>query len=426
MSHEAKERRVRETMIELGLEHIANTRIGTPGRRGISGGEKRRVSIAMEVVTGPSILYLDEPTSGLDSYNALSVVQSLVTLAKRYNRTIILTIHQPRSNIFAMFDKLLLLAEGGYMVYSGPIYGLTPVAEESKPAGSSRNETPTPQTASRVPILSNWLSDIGVSCPRGFNMADYLIDLTKTGGSEFSSDLNIMGFGQESSMTSIRHRKTNASTTSAASSPKRSHPMPISTAATAHIEMNPSDLQELAQQRHHLQHIVSSFVRSDVCRSLKDEIDQQLGSVNILPQTGSAALNITAGMASSPSITNDADAMDESLPLMNAAANTNSPFFAVDPNSSEAEDAAAAPGRAPTRSANLSRQFSSYFSSLSQLTRSGGGRTKSLRPTFWTQFVILSRRTFTNFYRNPMLMWSHYGVSITVACTFSTLLLVII
>ena len=66
MSRAAKEQRVRETMAELGIEHIANSMIGMPGKRGISGGEKRRVSIALEVVTSPSILFLDEPTSGLD------------------------------------------------------------------------------------------------------------------------------------------------------------------------------------------------------------------------------------------------------------------------------------------------------------------------------------------------------------------------
>ena len=65
-SRAAKEKRVNDTLVELGIEHIANSRIGYPGHRGISGGEKRRVSIAMEVVTSPSVLYLDEPTSGLD------------------------------------------------------------------------------------------------------------------------------------------------------------------------------------------------------------------------------------------------------------------------------------------------------------------------------------------------------------------------
>lgn len=171
MSRADKERRVRETMMELGIEHIADTMIGVPGRRGISGGEKRRVSIAMEVVTSPSILFLDEPTSGLDSFNALSVVQSLVTLAKKYNRTIIMTIHQPRSNIFAMFDRLLLLAEGGYMVYSGPI---SKMADNEPQTSKSGMDSPKDNIFAKVSVLENWLNDIGVPCPRGFNLADYL------------------------------------------------------------------------------------------------------------------------------------------------------------------------------------------------------------------------------------------------------------
>ena len=68
--------------------------IGTELTRGISGGEKRRVSIASELVTDPSILFLDEPTSGLDSYNAHSLMQTLANLARSKNRTIITTIHQ--------------------------------------------------------------------------------------------------------------------------------------------------------------------------------------------------------------------------------------------------------------------------------------------------------------------------------------------
>lgn len=112
MSLEAKKLRVEQTLDELGISHIADRYIGLPGRRGISGGEKRRVSIAQEMVTSPSILFLDEPTSGLDSYNAFVVVERLVKMAREHHRTVIMTIHQPRSNIFAMFDRLLVLAQG--------------------------------------------------------------------------------------------------------------------------------------------------------------------------------------------------------------------------------------------------------------------------------------------------------------------------
>ncbi|KAJ8518673.1 hypothetical protein ONZ45_g4288 [Pleurotus djamor] len=156
MSEAAKKYRVLETLSELGIMGIKDKRIGETGRRGISGGEKRRVSIACELVTSPSILFLDEPTSGLDAYNAFNVVESLVSLARNYKRTVIFTIHQPRSNIVALFDHLLLLAQGK-MVYSGEL---------------SR--------------CQEYFESIGCKCPPGFNLADYLIDLTMHAGMDSS------------------------------------------------------------------------------------------------------------------------------------------------------------------------------------------------------------------------------------------------
>lgn len=122
MNYQAKERRVMEVMGQLGIVGIKDQVIGTSednGLRGISGGEKRRVGIACELVTSPSVLFLDEPTSGLDSFNAYNVVECLVNLARNYQRTVVFTIHQPKSNIVALFDQLVLLAKGR-CVYSGP------------------------------------------------------------------------------------------------------------------------------------------------------------------------------------------------------------------------------------------------------------------------------------------------------------------
>ncbi|EDR02150.1 uncharacterized protein LACBIDRAFT_309799 [Laccaria bicolor S238N-H82] len=144
MSIEAKRFRVLETLEELGILGIRDVRIGESGKRGISGGEKRRVSIACELVTSPSILFLDEPTSGLDAYNAHNVISSLVSLARNYNRTVVFTIHQPRSNIVAMFDKLVLLSKGK-MVYSGDYVG-----------------------------CQEYFGGVGMRCPEGYNLADYL------------------------------------------------------------------------------------------------------------------------------------------------------------------------------------------------------------------------------------------------------------
>jgi ABC-type multidrug transport system ATPase subunit len=85
-----------------------------------------------------------DTSTGLDSFNALNVIESLVSLAKNYNRTLVLTIHQPRSNIVSLFHRMIVLAEGK-MVYSGP--------------------------SSQSP---DYFESIGRPCPQGFNIADYL------------------------------------------------------------------------------------------------------------------------------------------------------------------------------------------------------------------------------------------------------------
>ncbi|ORX88800.1 hypothetical protein K493DRAFT_341060 [Basidiobolus meristosporus CBS 931.73] len=100
-----------EILSLLQLENAADTVIGTATRKGISGGERKRAAIAMEMVTDPSILFLDEPTSGLDSYTAIMVVHTLQVLA-RSGRTVVAVMHQPSSEIFHMFDDVLIMKDG--------------------------------------------------------------------------------------------------------------------------------------------------------------------------------------------------------------------------------------------------------------------------------------------------------------------------
>lgn len=111
MPDEEKRQRVDKLIVELGLQHCKDTIIGGTLVRGLSGGERKRVSIGVELVTDPSIILLDEPTSGLDSFTALSVTELLRTLA-RSGRTIVCTIHQPSSAIFALFDRVMMMVEG--------------------------------------------------------------------------------------------------------------------------------------------------------------------------------------------------------------------------------------------------------------------------------------------------------------------------
>lgn len=112
-----KQALIESTIIEMGLQDCADTVVGNWHLRGISGGEKRRVSIALEILMRPRLLFLDEPTSGLDSASAFFVTQTLRGLS-RDGRTVIASIHQPSSEVFELFDRLYLLS-GGKTVYFG-------------------------------------------------------------------------------------------------------------------------------------------------------------------------------------------------------------------------------------------------------------------------------------------------------------------
>ncbi|EKX41157.1 hypothetical protein GUITHDRAFT_60683, partial [Guillardia theta CCMP2712] len=133
-------RMVNDVITILHLDRCADTLIGDEMIKGISGGEKRRTSIGVELITSPSILFLDEPTSGLDSFAAYNVIQALKDLAG-LGCTVLCTIHQPSSEVFHLFDRTILLAEGRTL-YDGRVDQLCdhfmrigyPVPEETNPA----------------------------------------------------------------------------------------------------------------------------------------------------------------------------------------------------------------------------------------------------------------------------------------------------
>ncbi|XP_071490677.1 protein white-like [Diadema antillarum] len=139
-------RRVSDVIRALGLSKCADTVIGNPDRgiKGISGGERKRLSFASEVLTNPALMFCDEPTSGLDSYMAQNVVSTLRDLASE-GRTILSTIHQPSSEVFAMFDRILLIAEG-----RTAFIGTTKEAQ-------------------------SFFADLGYTCPKNYNPADFFI-----------------------------------------------------------------------------------------------------------------------------------------------------------------------------------------------------------------------------------------------------------
>lgn len=112
--------RVKVLIKELGLDHLAGSRIGEGSNRGISGGERRRVSIGVELVHGPSVILIDEPTSGLDSASALQVIALLKQMTIRQGKTVILTIHQPGFRILELINRLVLLSNG-HILHNGSL-----------------------------------------------------------------------------------------------------------------------------------------------------------------------------------------------------------------------------------------------------------------------------------------------------------------
>ncbi|KAL4901105.1 hypothetical protein BDW74DRAFT_182201 [Aspergillus multicolor] len=117
-SAEQRDGVVRTLISRLGLESCADTRIGTGSGDGCSGGERRRVSIAIQLLTGAEVLFCDEPTTGLDAATALQVVRTLRYLADG-GITVVISVHAPRSSIWELFDHIVLLREG-HLLYDGP------------------------------------------------------------------------------------------------------------------------------------------------------------------------------------------------------------------------------------------------------------------------------------------------------------------
>uniref|UniRef100_A0ACD5TZD6 Uncharacterized protein n=1 Tax=Avena sativa TaxID=4498 RepID=A0ACD5TZD6_AVESA len=135
-----KRERVHALIDQLGLSGAADTVIGDHDHPGVSGGERRRVSIGMDIMHDPILLFLDEPTSGLDSSSALMVVQVLCNIA-RSGSVVVMTIHQPSARILDILGSLLLLSRGR-TVYTGPPAGLKPYFSEFVGTPIRDNENP--------------------------------------------------------------------------------------------------------------------------------------------------------------------------------------------------------------------------------------------------------------------------------------------
>jgi ABC-type multidrug transport system ATPase subunit len=147
MSKSERLKRVNDLIESFGLQRQGDAIVGTPLRKGLSGGQKRRLSVASQLVTSPRILFLDEPTSGLDSAASFEVMKCIRAVAKLHHLIVIASIHQPSTTTFQLFDQLMLLSKGR-TCYFGPVSGVEAYFEK-----------------------------IGHSIPLHINPAEFLLDL---------------------------------------------------------------------------------------------------------------------------------------------------------------------------------------------------------------------------------------------------------
>ena len=145
ISDKVKQQSIDSVISALKLKHCENRQNSTAFKSGLSGGEAKRVSIGIELITNPQLLFLDEPVSGLDSYTSLQTIKILKNLTENHQKQILLTIHQPSAEIFSMFDKVILMSNG-HCVYFG---------------------APTD--------LSQYFKLLGYNCPKIRNFADFVI-----------------------------------------------------------------------------------------------------------------------------------------------------------------------------------------------------------------------------------------------------------
>ena len=142
-THEELNEKVDLTLRELGLFEAKDLKVGSPLNKFISGGQRKRLNIALELIREPYILFVDEPTSGLSSVDSETVMQLLKEQAMK-GKLVMVNIHQPSSDLFKMFDHLLVMDKGGYPIYSGnPVEGIIYFKELAKRVDAAESECPS-------------------------------------------------------------------------------------------------------------------------------------------------------------------------------------------------------------------------------------------------------------------------------------------
>ncbi|KAJ5225220.1 hypothetical protein N7468_006445 [Penicillium chermesinum] len=349
MTRAAKEQRVYEVEKQLGIGHIRDQIIGSEEGKG------RGISV--------SCSWMNQPAVWMHSTHSMWL-SALVTLAKTYNRTVIFTIHQPRSNIVALFDRLILLA-GGRTVYSGPFSS-----------------------------CQAYFDQIGYSCPPGFNIADYLVDLTMhAGGSQpFTDEMNspVEGRPPKTASSSLRAIKSVAS---------------ASNVSFEETSSGTTDPTRRSMHKHKLSLKQQQELMLNKPRNTKtDDEDATLETVENTDQW--LRLSRQQGDVP-PQVLEDPDQLPPPAPGQSDLDILVSSFAESDVASYVHAEIVAAVQSA--QAANGSTNSDALGGPV-QCQPQGFARISLGR-----QFLILSQRTWRNLYRNPMLMLTHYAISILLA-----------
>lgn len=217
LSKSKKQLRVQTLIDQLGLRNAANTVIGDEGHRGVSGGERRRVSIGTDIIHDPILLFLDEPTSGLDSTSAYMVVKVLQRIAKS-GSIVIMSVHQPSYRILGLLDRLLFLSRG-QTVYSG--------------------------SPANLPL---YFSDFGVPMPENENRTEFALDRIRELEATPGGTKSLVEFNK----TWQNMKSSRRNTTSYLNSPSPLHNLSLKEAISASISRGK---------------LVSGAVSSDVTRA---------------------------------------------------------------------------------------------------------------------------------------------------------------
>lgn len=384
MSKTMKEQRVLEVEKQLGIGHIKDQLIGSEegNGRGISGGEKRRVGIACELVTSPSILFLDEPTSGLDAFNAFNVVECLVSLAKNYNRTVIFTIHQPRSNIVSLFDHLILLARGR-TVYSGPFSS-----------------------------CQDYFDQNGYPCPPGFNIADYLVDLTMHAETAQNSSVEDGLIELDGGSEGIRTINSSVRAIKSVASASNMSLDNSSYGSNNESSQRPKQKrkQSLKQQQDRRLYTRKKSAGAEALSSTRtddDGVDTNRGGGSSRDWPRPSRLQAQTSLHTLNDLSHVPTPVVGSIASVTGLDELVTTYASSDVAGSLRDDICAAVNDASSANGSTNGQTTGF---------SVPGTMKGYRRIGWiSQFMILSRRTWRNLYRNPLLMLTHYAIAILLA-----------